>query len=131
MSKPFILCVDDEKVVLQSLKAQLRKAFGDAYSYEIAEDANDALDLIDELNDEDISILLIISDWLMPGMKGDEFLIRVHEKFPKIVKIMLTGQADDSAIERAQQSANLYRCLFKPWSELELIEAIKSGLEKP
>ncbi|WP_449419430.1 response regulator [Phormidium nigroviride] len=131
MSKPFILCVDDEKVVLQSLKAQLRKAFGDAYSYEIAEDANDALDLIDELNDEDISILLIISDWLMPGMKGDEFLIRVHEKFPKIVKIMLTGQADDIAIERAQQSANLYRCLFKPWSELELIEAIKSGLEKP
>lgn len=131
MSKPFILCVDDEKVVLQSLKAQLRKAFGDAYSYEIAEDANDALDLIDELNDEDISILLIISDWLMPGMKGDEFLIRVHEKFPKIVKIMLTGQADDSAIERAQQSANLYRCLFKPWSEFELIEAIKSGLEKP
>lgn len=131
MSKPFILCVDDEKVVLQSLKAQLRKAFGDAYSYEIAEDANDALDLIDELNDEDISILLIISDWLMPGMKGDEFLIRVHERFPKIVKIMLTGQADDSAIERAQQSANLYRCLFKPWSELELIEAIKSGLEKP
>ncbi|MDB9512820.1 response regulator [Kamptonema animale CS-326] len=131
MSKPFILCVDDEKVVLQSLKAQLRKAFGDAYSYEIAEDANDALDLIDELNDEDISILLIISDWLMPGMKGDEFLTRVHEKFPKIVKIMLTGQADDSAIERAQQSANLYRCLFKPWSEFELIEAIKSGLEKP
>ncbi|CBN58457.1 MULTISPECIES: response regulator [Kamptonema] len=131
MSKPFILCVDDEKVVLQSLKAQLRKAFGDAYSYEIAEDANDALDLIDELHDEDISILLIISDWLMPGMKGDEFLTRVHEKFPKIVKIMLTGQADDSAIERAQQSANLYRCLFKPWSELELIEAIKSGLEKP
>lgn len=131
MSKPFILCVDDEKVVLQSLKAQLRKAFGDTYSYEIAEDANDALDLIDELNEEDISILLIISDWLMPGMKGDEFLIRVHEKFPKIVKIMLTGQADDSAIERAQQSANLYRCLFKPWSEFELIEAIKSGLEKP
>ncbi|MDF0556098.1 response regulator [Kamptonema sp. UHCC 0994] len=131
MSKPFILCVDDEKVVLQSLKAQLRKAFGDAYSYEIAENATDALDLIDELNDEDISILLIISDWLMPGMKGDEFLIRVHEKFPKIVKIMLTGQADDLAIKRAQKSANLYRCLFKPWSEVELIEAIKSGLEKP
>lgn len=130
MSKPFILCVDDEKVVLQSLKAQLRKAFGDIYSYEIAEDATDALNLIDELNDEEVSILLIISDWLMPGMKGDEFLIRVHEKFPKIVKIMLTGQADDEAIKRAQNSANLYRYLFKPWSEVELIEAIKSGLEK-
>ncbi|HLO51179.1 MAG TPA: response regulator [Kamptonema sp.] len=129
MSKPFILCVDDEKVVLQSLKAQLRKAFGDAYCYEIAEDASDALDLIDEMNDEDISILLIISDWLMPGMKGDEFLIRVHEKFPNIVKIMLTGQADNAAIERVKKSANLSRCLFKPWSEFELIEAIKSGLK--
>ncbi len=130
MSKPVILCVDDEKVILESLKTQLQLAFGNAYLYEVAEDANDALELINELSEESISIILIVSDWLMPGMKGDEFLIRVHQQFPAIIKVMLTGQADESAIERVKQQANLHCCLFKPWSEEELVETIKSGLSK-
>ncbi|MEG3862422.1 response regulator [Microcoleus sp. herbarium12] len=128
MSKPIILCVDDEKVVLKSLKAQLKSAFGNAYLYEIAESPADALELIDEFTEDAISIILIVSDWLMPGMKGDEFLIRVHQKFPKIVKIMLTGQADELAVNRAFNEANLHRCLQKPWSESELIETIKTAL---
>ena len=128
MSKPIILCVDDEKVVLKSLKTQLKSAFGNAYVYEMAESAADALELIDELNDNEISLILIVSDWLMPGMKGDEFLVRVHQKFPNIVKIMLTGQADEKAVNRAFIEANLHRCLQKPWSESELIETIKTAL---
>ena len=130
MNKPVILCVDDEKVVLESLKRQLKQAFGNNYQYEEAENADEALELIDELTQEDIGIILIVSDWLMPGMKGDEFLIKVHQKFPNIVKIMLTGQADEAAIERAKEQANLHCCLHKPWSQAELIETIKSGLEK-
>ncbi len=128
MSKPIILCVDDEKVVLKSLKTQLKSAFGNAYVYEMAESPADALELIDELNDDEISLILIVSDWLMPGMKGDEFLVRVHQKFPNIVKIMLTGQADEKAVNRAFIEANLHRCLQKPWSESELIETIKTAL---
>ena len=124
-----ILCVDDEQVVLQSLKTQLEEAFGDAYLYEVAEDADEALEVINELHEESINIILIVSDWLMPGMKGDEFLIHVHQQFPNIIKIMLTGQADESAIKRVQEHANLHSCLFKPWSEEELVETIKSGLE--
>jgi len=89
MSKPIILCVDDEKVVLKSLKTQLKSAFGNTYIYEIAETPADALELLDEFNDDEVSIILIISDWLMPGMKGDEFLVRVHQKFPKTVKISI------------------------------------------
>ena len=130
MNKPVILCVDDEKVVLNSLKRQLKQAFGNDYQYEVAENADEALELIDELTQEDIGIILIVSDWLMPGMKGDEFLIKVHQKFPNIVKIMLTGQADEAAIERAKEQANLHCCLYKPWSQTELVETIKSALEK-
>jgi CheY-like chemotaxis protein len=130
MPKPVILCVDDEAVILESLKAQLRKALGSSYVYEVAQNAEEALDIIDELNEDEVSILLIVSDWLMPGMKGDEFLIRVYQKFPKIVKILLTGQADKEAIDRAYAQGNLHKCLFKPWSENELIETVKSGLEK-
>jgi CheY-like chemotaxis protein len=130
ISKSVILCVDDETVILESLKAQLRKSLGKSYTYELAQDAEEALDIIDELNADEVNILLIVSDWLMPGMKGDEFLIHVHQKFPRIVKILLTGQADQAAIDRAYASANLHRCLFKPWSENDLIEAVTSGLGK-
>jgi CheY-like chemotaxis protein len=130
MSKPIILCVDDERVVLESLKMQLKSALGNAYLYEMAENADEAMELIQELAEEEINIILIVSDWLMPGMKGDEFLIRVHQQFPGIIKIMLTGQADEAAIERAQMHANLHRCLYKPWTEEELVETLKSGLAK-
>ena len=130
MNKPVILCVDDEKIVLESLKRQLKAAFGDAYCYEVAQDADEALELIKELNEEAIIIIIIVSDWLMPGMRGDEFLIRVHQQFPDIIKILLTGQADEAAIERARVEANLYRCLHKPWSKEELVETIQSALAK-
>lgn len=130
MTKPTILCVDDEKIVLESLKMQLRTVFRDAYSYEVAQDADEALELIQELDESSMSIIIIVSDWLMPGMRGDEFLITVHQQFPNIIKIMLTGQADETAIERTFTEANLYRCLHKPWSKEELVETIQSALAK-
>ncbi|MDJ0658385.1 MAG: response regulator [Crocosphaera sp.] len=128
MSKPVILCVDDEKVILDSLKIQLKKEFQDTYLYEAAESANEALEIIEELQEDNITILVIVSDWLMPGMKGDEFLIEVHKRFPKIVKIMLTGQADKKSVEQAKKYANLHSYLHKPWNSEELISNIKSGL---
>ncbi|MEG4230972.1 response regulator [Microcoleus sp. Pol11C3] len=130
MSKPVILCVDDERMVLDSLRTQLAAEFGNAYTYEGAEDAEEALDLISELYDEEIHVIMIISDWLMPGIKGDELLIRIHNEYPNVIKIMLTGQADEVAIDRAQKQANLHSCLSKPWLESELLETIKSGLSK-
>ncbi|MEZ5672839.1 MAG: response regulator [Thiotrichaceae bacterium] len=129
MPKPVILCVDDEVVILDSLKMQLKREFGDNYFYEMAENADEALEILDELEQDEVNILLLVSDWLMPGMRGDEFLIQVHQKFPKTIKIMLTGQADEDAIDRAINEANLFRCLCKPWNGQELIETIRSGLE--
>mgnify|MGYP000479082743 CR=1 FL=1 len=86
---------------------------------------------MEEIQKEDESdILVIVSDWLMPGIKGDDFLIMVHQKYPKIVKVMLTGQADEVAIARVKEQANLHRCLYKPWERKELVETIKSGLTK-
>jgi CheY-like chemotaxis protein len=128
--KAVILCVDDERMVLDSLRTQLEAAFGDAYIYERAEDAEEALDVINDLNEEGISVILIISDWLMPGLRGDELLIQIHQNNPSVIKIMLTGQADEVAIDRAQKQANLHSCLSKPWLESDLLETIKSGLSK-
>jgi CheY-like chemotaxis protein len=123
-----ILCVDDEEIVLMSLKEQIEDHFGDKFMYEVAESAEEAWEVIEDLNEEEVEILVIVSDWLMPGIKGDEFLIAVHQRFPKIIKVILTGQADEDAIDRAREEANLHRCLRKPWKVDELIETIQSGL---
>jgi CheY-like chemotaxis protein len=129
MSKKVILCVDDERIILLSLRDQLSYHFGDRYSYEFAESADEALEVIEELYEDGVKILIIVSDWLMPNMKGDEFLIQVHQKFPDIVKVLLTGQADEEAIERTRKYANLHCYLAKPWDKETLIDALESGLE--
>jgi CheY-like chemotaxis protein len=128
-NKAVILCVDDEVTILNTLKKQLKNVFADKYDYEMAENADDALEIIEELNEEETGILLIVSDWLMPGMKGDEFLIQVHQKFPHIVKIMLTGHADEAAVQRAIEQANLADCLHKPLNTEELMTTIQSSLK--
>jgi CheY-like chemotaxis protein len=130
MAKPVILCVDDEVVILKSLKRQLKQAFNDRYIYESAESADEAIEIIQELQEDGIDIIVIVSDWLMPGMKGDEFLIKVHQEYPNVIKVMLTGQADEDAIKKTQEEANLHQCLAKPWSSDELVDCIKSGLQE-
>jgi DNA-binding NtrC family response regulator len=130
MEKNIILCVDDEKMILSSLKAQLKEKFGSEFIYETSENAADALELIDELRKESSGILVIVSDWLMPGIKGDEFLIKIHQKYPDIIKVMLTGQADQHSIENAKKNANLHACISKPWNAQNLADTIKSGLDK-
>ncbi len=83
MAKPVILCVDDEKIILDSLKAQLKEKFGNVYMYEVAENADDAMEVINEHSEDGCEILVVVSDWLMPGIKGDEFLIALHKKHPE------------------------------------------------
>ncbi len=125
-----ILCIDDEKIILDSLKAQLKEELDPSFKVEVAESAEEGYEIIDELVESGVSVLLIVSDWLMPQIKGDEFLAEVHKKHPKIVKIMLTGHADKDAVQRAFDEADLYKVISKPWSKEELIEAVNKGLEK-
>ncbi|MEG3858004.1 response regulator [Microcoleus sp. herbarium12] len=129
MSKPVILCVDDEPDILNTLKMQLKNEFKDNYFYELAESADEALDLIEDFQPE-TEVIVVVSDWLMPGIKGDELFMIVHKKYPQIIKVMLTGQADEAAVQRAFKEADLYCCLYKPWQSKDLIETIKSGLAK-
>ena len=108
---------------------QLKNEFKDDYFYELAESGDEALDLLEDF-EEAAQVIVVISDWLMPGIKGDELLIKVHQKYPKIITVMLTGQADADAVERAVQEADLYCCLYKPWKTKDLIETIRSGVAK-
>jgi CheY-like chemotaxis protein len=129
MPKKLILCVDDEKVVLNTLMAQLTQTFGNRYSYEAFTSAEEAEEYIDEVYAEGSDVHLIICDWLMPRIKGDEFLIRVHKRFPQVALIMLSGQASPEAVERAQKEAHILSFVQKPWDKDYLMNLIQKALE--
>lgn len=127
--KKAVLIIDDDISILESVKFQIKDSFGDEFVYEVAQSGEEGLDIAHELAEEGIEVMITISDWLMPGMNGDEFLIKLHTIMPRGLKIMLTGHATEEAIENAVKRANLYKVIRKPWSEEELIQAIKRGLE--
>lgn len=125
-----ILCVDDDEFVLKALSQDLKSEFIDEFLIELAQSTDDAFEIIDELEEENTKVLVIISDWQMPGIKGDEFLVKIHQRFPRIIKILLTGQINHEAIENAKLNADLKRIVSKPWDSKELITLIKEELEK-
>lgn len=123
-----ILCVDDEPMILKSLKAELTHNLGSEYLIEVAESGEEALEIIEELHEKKIDTLLVISDWLMPNMKGDELLMKIHQKFPNMAKIMLSGQADASAIERVKSVAQ-GAFIAKPWKKEDLNNIVTGYLD--
>lgn len=130
MSNLGILCIDDQEVILESLSEQLKRYLGEEYEIETAQSGQEALEVIEELQEEGIEIALIIADQIMPGMKGDELLVEMHAKYPKSLKIMLTGQASAESVGKAVNSANLYRYIAKPWEEIDLILTVKEALRR-
>jgi len=126
--KQAILCIDDEAIILLALKDELKQRFGDRYIYETAMNTDQAFEIIEELIADGVEVVLILSDWLMPYVKGDEFLIQVYQRYPNIRAIMITGQADSCSIERARREANLYECITKPWNSDYLGEIIERCL---
>ncbi|MEA5557367.1 response regulator, partial [Nodularia spumigena] len=130
IKKPVIICVDDEQIILNSLNKQLHRKFGTRFEYEFAESAEEALEIIRDLSDDGYIIVMVISDQIMPGMTGDQFLVDVHTNHPRPIKILLTGQAAIDAAINAVNKADLYRYLTKPWDEDDFLLTVERGIQQ-
>ncbi len=129
MSDKVILCIDDESIVLDSLKEQIQKGLQGEFAVEVAESGDEALEIFEELSGEGLEIPVVIADFIMPGMKGDVLLEKLHNLRPAAKTILLTGQASLEGIENAINKANLYRFISKPWEKDDLIMTIKEALK--
>jgi signal transduction histidine kinase len=125
-----ILCVDDEPVILESLKEQLKRHLPQNYELESAESGEEALEVIAELHQDGLAVALVISDQIMSGLQGDELLIELHQNYPQMLKIMLTGQADVQSVGNVVNQASLYRYISKPWDETDLILTVQEALRR-
>ncbi len=124
MTDKAILCVDDEAIILFALKQELKARYVDRFVYETALNAESALALIGELEAEGLSLILVISDWLMPGMKGDEFLRAVKAAHPGVRAMLITGQAEAATIDSLVRDGVADGVVMKPWRTAALFGEI-------
>lgn len=129
MSKGTIICIDDDRLILNSLRDQLQRIIDDTYDIEVAESGGEALELFTELEVDQIAIPLVICDQNLPDMGGDSLLSYLQIQYPKTRKILLTGEANLDAVIHAVNSANLYRYIAKPWDETDLKLTVKAALK--
>ncbi len=127
-NKGVILFVDDENIVLNSLRTLISQRFDENIIVEIAESGEEALEIIDEIIEEGLELQALVVDYIMPGMKGDELLVNVHTRLPEVRKILLTGQSDLAGVKRAINDAALYRFIEKPWRDEDLLLTLKSAI---
>ena len=120
MSK--ILLVDDEPNLLAALQRALRKQF----DIEIAVGGAAGLSVLQK----NPGIAVVVSDMRMPEMNGVEFLTKVKTAAPAAVRMMLTGNADQSTAIDAINEGNIFRFLNKPCSPEKLADALNAGIRQ-
>ena len=120
--KDKVLLVDDDAMVLAGLKRQLRNHF----SIDTALSGEEALKQMQENG----PYAVIVSDYMMPGMNGIEFLSYVKKSDPDTVRMMLTGTADMPTAIRAVNEGSIFQFHPKPCPADTLCQAIESAIGK-
>lgn len=128
MTQSAILCIDDEPMVIQALRSLLEQNLREVDIIEVAEMGEEALEVIDELAADGIELKVVVADYIMPRMRGDELLVSIHQKWPEVKKIMLTGQSDIGGVKRVINEAALYRFIEKPWHNEDLLLTLRGAL---
>ncbi|MGS2718506.1 response regulator [Eionea flava] len=110
-----VLFVDDEKRILTALRSIFRRE----YTVYIANGGEEALAILAE-NKIDV----IVSDQRMPNMLGHELLAKVHQRYPKTMRLLLTGFMDKEAIIKTINEGEIYRFINKPWRNDDIHKTI-------
>lgn len=117
-----VLCVDDEVNILQTLKRLLRK---ENYQLLTAASGKEGLEILAN-ND----VHLVISDQRMPEMSGTEFLAEIKDRFPDVIRIILTGYTEVDAITESINRGHIYKFFLKPWNDDNLKLEIRKALDQ-
>lgn len=126
MKKAHIIIIDDQIDVLSALLQDL-KPFRDRFILDDCESADEAYELMEELEASGELIALIISDHILANKNGIELLtdLSKDERFEHIRKILITGQASHSDTINAINNASIDYYISKPWVVDKLHNIIK------
>ena len=117
-----VLFVDDEIGALNSLKRLLR---AEPYQSFFAESGHEALGIV-----ERETIHVIVTDLGMPEMGGLALLKHVQERYPDIIRLVLSVHGDRDSILDAINRGNVYRYIVKPWDNMEIKLTVKQAIDQ-
>ena len=119
--QPKVLIVDDDS----ALRDMMKEAFArEPYEVLIASSANEALALLTQG-----TVDVVISDEIMPGLSGSEFLAIVRKKYPDTIRMILTGHANLESAIRAINEGEIYRFFTKPCNMIDLAITVRQALQ--
>jgi thioredoxin reductase (NADPH) len=119
MTKPVIMTIDDDPMVLSAVDRDLRKKYGADYRIVPINLGTAASNYIRQLHERDEIVALFLVDQRMPQMTGVEFLEQARPLYPEAKKVLLTAYADTEAAIDAINKAGLDYYLMKPWDPPE------------
>lgn len=122
-TKPTVVIVDDEEILLTSLSLLLRVET--EYRVKTFPSVAEALEYIRH-HDAD----LVISDYVMPVMNGITFLSLVKEIRPEIPRIILTSVADRNVTVPAIREAGLFQYIVRPIDSEDLLIVVRNAVER-
>jgi len=119
VTKPVILCVDDDPAVLRAIERDLRQRYHADYRVIKAGSAAAGLDAAKELAARNTPVALVLADQRMPGMTGIEMLREVRKLHPNTRRVLLTAYADTDVAITGINEIGLDHYLMKPWDPPE------------
>lgn len=120
-TKGHLLVLDDEEDILSAFKRQFRKK----YAVDTAQNAEEALRIL-----EKTPIHVIVADQRMPGITGVDFLKHIRERFPKPIRLILTGYADIEAVIQSVNHAQVFRYMSKSWDPKDIETTIDDAFSQ-
>ncbi len=108
VEKRIVLFVDDDEIILRSIKIGF---LDEIFNQLFAKSGQEALEILQK---EQVHV--IVTDILMPGMDGIELLKIVRERYPHIVRIVLSGYMDTSALHAEFNEGEIFKIVPKPWN---------------
>lgn len=127
MSEIRILLIDDEPHVLSSLQRLLRQHPPVPDKPFVVETFGSPLKAIEAAQERTVDV--VVCDYRMPELDGIETLRRLKEVQPHTGRILLSGSREFDTVVDAVNVAQVGRIVIKPWSDVELVAAIRDAIE--
>jgi two-component system, probable response regulator PhcQ len=120
--KHSVLIVDDEQSTRSLMKEALER---EPYELLMADSAEKAMEIL-----ENRQVDVVVSDEMMPGMVGSEFLALVRKRYPGTIRMILTGHASIESAVRAINEGKIYHFFTKPCSIYDLAITIRKAIQQ-
>ena len=126
MENLYIIYLDDQREVLSTLSKELIP-FEELFQVEECESADEAYSLMEEIDEQGDYVAVLISDHIMPGRNGVDFLSEVNNdmRFVSTKKVLLTGMATHQDTIMAINNARIDKYIEKPWRTEILVNMVK------